>query len=184
MFKKYFILLCFASSCTFAQQTPSNQLQVEYQRTISTTSTDYFGMQTIAQIPSATYQYLNHVFNTFYRRINLNTDITDSTFVANSHYELIALPLFMQEEYGVGVEIFGNFYDPFTQNLSNMSSDQAMSNYFSHSEQLNLYESEFALGAGFSYKSTSSSQFKVVFSNYNIPGHGGSTALFGYEKKF
>lgn len=184
MYKKCLILLCFASSCTFAQQTPSNQLQVEYQRTISTTSTDYFGMETIAHIPHATYQYLNHVFNTFYRRINLNTDISDSTFISNSHYELIALPLFMQEEHGVGVEVFGNFYDPFTQNLSNLSSDQAMSNYFGHSEQVNLYESEFALGAGISYQTDSSSQFKVVISNENIPGYGGSTALFGYEQKF
>lgn len=184
MYKKYLILLSFVSSCALANQAPSNQLQVEYQRKISTTSTDYFGIQTISHIPRATYQYLNQVFDTFYRRVNLNTNISDSTFVTNSHYELIALPLFMQEEHGVGVEVFGNFYDPFTQNLSNLSSDQAMSNYFGHSEQVNLYESEFALGAGISYKADSLSQFKVVFSNENIPGYGGSTALFGYEKKF
>lgn len=184
MFKKGILIFYFASACSFAQNTPTNTLQVEYQKIVEVESSSYFDIESISQVPQATYQYLNKVFKTFYRSFSFNTSITDSTFVDSAHHQIFSLPLLPADEQGFELEIFGNFYDPTQQELTNLNSDQAMYDYFSKSEEMNIYESNLAFGAGFSFRADNSSRFKVIFSNNTMPGYGGSTALLGFEKTF
>ncbi|WP_354625794.1 hypothetical protein [Psychromonas sp. MME2] len=152
MFKNGIFIFYFASACCLAQESPSNTLQVEYQQQVQVGSSSYFDIESISQVPQATYQYLNQVFKSFYRSFNFTTSITDSTFVDNAHYQIFSLPIMPLDSDCFEVEVFGNFYDPAKQDLANLNADQAMYDYVSNSEEMNIYESNLAFGAGFSFK--------------------------------
>lgn len=177
------VLYCFISSYSIAQQTPANQLQAQYQQ--SESSKDFaINLSSIYQIPQITYLYLDNIFTSFYQSITLSTSITDSTFNKNSHYELIVLPLIAPNSQDVHFELFGNFSDPKTQYLTNLSSDQAVYNYMANTSQFNMYNSELSIGAGLSFKTGKSSKIKIILSDGHMPGYGNSNALLGFETKF
>lgn len=171
------------SAFCFAVEVPSNTLQVEYQNN-NTEQTSLLSFDTVYQIPSTTYNYLDDIFTSFYHKLTFNTSISDSTFEENSHYELLAIPLITENDKGFQLELFGNFSDIPTKHFSNMSSDQALSNYYSNTKLLDIYESEFSVGAGISFNTGDNSKIKVIISNNDIPGYGSSNALFGFETSF
>lgn len=176
------VIALFSSAVCLATEVPSNSLQVEYQK--KSMMKNLFTLDTVYQIPTETYHYLNNIFTSFYNKITFKTSITDSTFKANSHYELVSIPLIAESAQGLQIELFGNFSDPATQRLSNFSPDQTLSNYYSNTEQFNLYNSNLSLGAGFSFYTGKQSKVKVIISNSEIPGYGNSNALIGFETSF
>ncbi|GLS91655.1 hypothetical protein GCM10007916_27240 [Psychromonas marina] len=165
------------------EEVPSNSLQVEYKKS-NEQSSNLLSLETVYQIPSSTYQYLDEIFTSFYNKLTFNTTIADSTFENNSHYELIAIPLIAENAKGLQIELFGNFSDPATQRLSNISNDQAMSNYYSNTELLDIYESSLSIGAGISFNASDDTKIKVIISNNSMPGYGSSNALLGFETSF
>ena len=124
-----FIIFFITANC-FAVQTPSNALQVQYQKRVELENNDShdfkFDLRSVSQIPEATYRYLDDIFASFYNKLTFNTPITDSTFNDNSHYELISVPLIATNEQGLQMEVFGNFSNLSTQYLSNLSADHAL----------------------------------------------------------
>lgn len=187
MLLKMFVITTFIPfNFCFADDVPSNSLQVEYkknsERQIQATS--LLSLNTVYQIPTSTYSYLDDVFTSFYNKVTFSTSIADKTFISNSHYELVSVPLIAENEKGIQLEVFGNFSDPATQQLSNISKDQTLSNYYSHTQNLNIYESDFSIGAGFSFNTSEYSKVKVIISNSSMPGHGSSNALLGFETNF
>ena len=174
------------SSFCLATEIPSNSLQMEYQKKglQQTTEKNLLGLDTVYQIPTKTYTYLNEVFTSFYNKITFNTNIADSTFENSAHYELVSIPLIAENEQGLKIELFGNFSDPTTHFLSNFSDDQALSNYYSSTQLLNIYNSELSLGAGISFNTGENSKIKVIISNRDMPGYGNSNALLGFETSF
>ena len=183
MLKIIILLSCFISSYCLAQYTPANQLQVQYQKS-ENSNTFAIDLSSIYQIPQITYHYLDNVFTSFYQTISLSTSVTDSTFNKSSHYELIALPLIAANSQGVHFELFGNFSDPDTQYLTNLSSDQALYDHMENTSQFNMYDSELSVGAGLSFKTGKSSKIKIILSDGHMPGYGNSKALLGFETKF
>lgn len=187
MLKVTTVLLCFTTTFCVAAQPQSNVLQVEYkknikeQRNVSSFNIDF---NSVSQLHEATYQYLDGVFTSFYHKITFNRSISDSTFKANSHYELFSIPLIAPNEQGIQLELYANFSNPSTQYLSNLSTDHALYDYISRSERFDLYDSELSVGAGMSFYTSQSSQIKFILSNGKMPGYGGSTALFGFETHF
>lgn len=177
------IMLFSPYALSAVENTATNNLQIEYQK-IKQQPNTLLSFNTVYQIPSHTYHYLDEVFTSFYNKITFNTAITDSTFENNAHYELIAIPLIAENEQGLQIEIFGNFTDPATQRFSNVSSDQAMSNYYSNTELLDIYESSLSIGAGISFKASDATKVKVIISNSAMPGYGSSNALLGFETSF
>jgi len=165
---------------------PSNGLQVEYQKNsqqeIQTTAS--LNIDTIYHIPVATYHYLDNVFTSFYNKVIFNTDIKNSTFQDSTHYELVSIPFIAENEEGLQIELFGNFFDPSMQRLSNISADQALYNYYSSTEQWDLYDCSFSIGAGVSFNTGEQSKIKVLISSSEMPGYGTSNALLGFESKF
>ena len=188
MLKKLSFLLFFSSSFCLAEQVPSNTLQAQYQKSIKQqsekTNTFSIDMDMVYQLPEKTYQYLDGIFSSFYRKLTFKTSITDSTFDKNAHYELFSVPLIADNPQGLQLELFGNFSNPSTQYLSNLSADHAQYDYLANFEQVDLYKQRLALGAGISFKTSQSSKIKIIISDGNMPGYGGSNALFGFEKKF
>lgn len=165
------------------EEVPSNSLQVEYKK-VNEQSSDLLSLNTVYQIPSTTYKYLDEVFTSFYNTITFKTSITDSTFKNNAHYELVAIPLIAENQQGVNIELFGNFSDSSTQRFSNFSADQALYHYYSNTELLDIYESSLSIGAGISFKASEATKIKVIISNSNMPGYGSSNALLGFETSF
>ena len=180
-----FISLFPATLC-MAAEVPSNSLQVEYKKNSEqqTLKTSFLSFDTIYQIPSHTYNYLDEVFTSFYKEITFNCPITDSTFKENSHYETVSIPLIAENSQGIQIELFGNFSDPATQGFSHVSDDQTLSNYYSNTELLNIYNSELSVGAGIRFNAGERSQIKLIISNNNMPGYGNSNALLGFETSF
>jgi hypothetical protein len=177
------------SSYSYAEEVPrevpSNSLQVEYQKQgQKITETSLISLDTVYQIPSKTYQYLDEIFTSFYHQITFNTTIADSTFKSSAHYELISIPIVAENKHGLKIEFFGNFSEPTSRGLSNLSNDQALSNHYSNTQFLNIYDSELSIGAGISFKSGQNSKIKVIITNNEIPGYGNSNALLGFETKF
>ncbi|MCP4323594.1 MAG: hypothetical protein GY951_12770 [Psychromonas sp.] len=180
------IVILSSSSHCFSADIPSNSLQVEYQKNSKqqTVEFDLLSFDTVYQIPSKTYSYLDDVFTSFYNKITFNTAITDSTFETNSHYELVSIPLIAENEQGLQIEVFGNFTDPTSIRLSNVSNDQVLYDYYSSTQQLNIYDSEFSIGAGISFNTGIRSKIKVIISSNDMPGYGNSNALVGFETSF
>lgn len=166
-----------------AEEVPTNSLQVEYKNALSK-SAYLSSLGSVYQIPSSTYQYLDRIFTSFYQQLTFSTTITDSTFKNNSHYELIAIPLIAENKKGLQIELFGNFSDPDTQRFTNISSDQAMSNYYANTQLLDIYESSLSFGAGISFNTSEATKVKVIISNNSMPGYGSSNALLGFEATF
>ena len=85
--------------------------------------------------------YLDDIFNLLSiissHLIQLSPTVLSMT---SSHYELAFYSaLIAENEQGVQIELFGNFSDPRTRRrLSNFSDDQALSNYYSNTQQLNI----------------------------------------------
>lgn len=179
------VMLC-SSTSSFAEEVPSNSLQVEYkkQQAQTTPEDSLISLDTVYQIPKATYQYLDDVFTSFYKTVTFQTTITDSTFTENDHYELVSIPIISDDNQGLEVELFGNFSDSATNRMSNFSSDQALSSYYSNTQLFDIYDSEFSFGAGVSFNTGKDSKIKIIISNQDIPGYGKSTALFGFETSF
>jgi hypothetical protein len=172
---------CFAVCAS--EEVPSNSLQVEY-KNHTEQSSSILSLNTVYNIPTVTYEYLDEVFTSFYNTITFNTDITDSTFKKSAQNELIAIPLILDNNQGVNFELFGNFSDPSTQKLSNVSSDQLLYNYMSSTEALDIYSSTMSLGAGFSFPAGENTKIKIILSNNEMPGYGNSNALVGFETSF
>lgn len=169
-----------------AVEVPRNSLQVEYNKNKLPTHDDgnLLSFDTVYQIPSKTYHYLDTVFTSFYNKVTFNTAIADSTFETNPYYELVSIPLIAENVQGLQLELFGNFSDPASKRLSNLSKDQALSNYYSNTEQLNIYNSELSVGAGIRFNTSKNSKIKVIISNNEMPGYGNSNALLGFETSF
>lgn len=186
LLKTVFISALIPFNFCWADNVPSNSLQVEYQKNNQQQIQDssLLSLETVYQIPTSTYSYLDDVFTSFYNTVTFNTSITDKTFVTNSHYELVSIPLIAENQQGVQLELFGNFSDPATQQLSNVSKDQTLSNYYSHTQDLDIYGSDFSIGAGFSFNTSEDSKIKIIISNNDMPGHGSSNALLGFETNF
>lgn len=184
--KTVFMMAFIPSSACFAVNVPSNSLQVEYKKHSKKqeSESELLSFDTVYQIPSKTYSYLDQVFTSFYNKLTFNTAITDSTFETNSHYELVSIPLVAENEQGLQVEVFGNFTDPTSKRFSHYSNDQVMSNYYSNTHELNIYDSELSIGAGISFKTGEQSKVKVIISNSDMPGYGNSNALLGFETSF
>ena len=184
--KTIVVMALFPSILCIAAEVPSNSLQVEYKKNSEkqTLETNLLSFDTVYLIPSNTYNYLDEVFTSFYKKISFNCPITESTFKNNSHYELVSIPLIAENEQGIRIELFGNFSDPATQGLSNVSEDQTLSNYYSNTELLNIDNSELSVGAGFRFNTSSQSKVKVIISNNNMPGYGNSNVLLGFETSF
>jgi hypothetical protein len=180
------ITVLFPSSFCFAVEVPSNSLQVEYKKKGQQHTTDIslLSLDAVYQIPEKTYSYLDDVFTAFYNKITFNTAIADSTFEASSHYELVSIPLIAENDKGLKIELFGNFSEPTTRLLSNLSEDQVLSNHYSNTKFLNVYGSELSLGAGISFNTGDNSKIKVIISNSDMPGYGSSKALIGFETSF
>jgi len=179
-------MVFFPSSYCFAVNVPSNSLQVEYQKNSKKkeAESDLLSFDTVYQIPTKTYSYLDQVFTSFYNKLTFNTAITDSTFETNSHYELVSIPLIAENEQGLQIEVFGNFTDSRSKRFVHYSNDQAMSNYYSNTHELNIYDSELSIGAGISFNTGKMSKVKIIISNSDMPGYGNSNALLGFETSF
>lgn len=184
--KPIVILASFLSTCCFAEKIPSNSLQVQYQKSIKQTKqkSTLLLLAPVYHIPELTYQYLDAAFSDFYQKLSFNTSIANTTFKKNAYYQLIVIPIIPTNKEGFQLEIFGNFSDPFSQYLSNLSADQILYNYQSNSEEFDIYNSNLALGAGISFNISSNSKIKIVISNNDIPGYGMSKALIGFEAQF
>lgn len=176
------LMTLFYSNHGAAVESPSNSLQVEYQN--SEASHTGINMDTLYHIPTATYHYLDTVFTSFYNKLTFKTNIANSTFENSAHHELLAIPLIAENKQGLQLELFGHFSDPSTQNLSNISQDQALYHYFSSTEYFDFYESNFSIGAGISFNTGKNSKVKVLISNKQMPGYGTSNALLGFETSF
>ena len=179
-----FLLLCITGSC-FAEEMPDNTFNTKYQRTtqadLSTFNDD---LTYISQIPIKTYQYLDQAFSSFYQKLTYNTDICDSTLKKNAHHEIISIPLLPTNKKGIQFEVFGNFADPSSQYLSNLSDDHINSGYLSNSQQYSLFEQDVSFGAAASFNTSKHSKIKVFISNADIPGYGSTNALLAFEKQF
>jgi len=186
--KPIFILASLISMCCFAEQHPSNALQVQYQKSIkqNTETSNLFdlNLRSVYQIPETTYQYLNSVFTSFYQKLTFTTSIANSTFAKSSHYELVAIPFIPTNKKGFQLEVFGNFSDHFSQYLSNFSSDHLLYDYQSNSQELDITNCDLSLGAGISFNTSPRSKVKIIISNNDIPGYGTSKALLGFETQF
>ncbi len=180
---KVSIAVILLSPAFLSAEVPSNSLQIEFHKS-NEQATNLLSMDTLYQIPINTYSYLDDVFTSFYNKVSFKSTITDSVLEANAHYELISIPLIAETAKGLQVEIFGNFSDPMTQRLSNNSVDQALSNHYSNTEMLNIYNSQLSVGAGFSFYTEYGDKIKIIISNSKIPGFGNSTALLGFETTF
>lgn len=180
------IIALFPITFCVAEQQPSNRLEVESKKNSDqeTISPQVLNLNTTYNIPIATYQYLNTVFTSFYNKVTYNTDITDSTFKNSALYELVSIPLISKNKHGFNVELFGNFSDPSTLLLTNVSMDQALYNYYARTELLDIYNSTLSLGAGISLNTGKNSKIKVLISSNNMPGYGSSNALLGFEARF
>jgi hypothetical protein len=180
------ITALFSSSFCFATETPSNSLQVEFKRHLEQPEKDtsILSLDTVYQIPTKTYDYLDEIFTSFYNNSTFNNTVTKSTFENSSHYELIAVPLVAENTQGVQIELFGNFSNPASNRFSNFSQDQALSNYYSNTQQLNIQQSDLSVGAGISFNASTNSKIKVIISNNDMPGYGSSNALLGFETSF
>jgi hypothetical protein len=184
--KAIIILASFLSTYCFAEKTPSNSLQVQYQKSIKQIKqkSTLLLLAPVYQIPERTYQYLDAAFSSFYQKLSFNTAIANSTFKKNTYYHLIAIPIIPTNKEGFQLEIFGNFSDPFSQYLSNLSEDHLLYDYQSNTGEFDIYNSNLALGAGISFNTSSNSRIKIVISNNDIPGYGMSKALIGFEAQF
>jgi hypothetical protein len=169
-----FLSLFSASFSCHADQSDENRQQ----------RSELLSFNSVYQISNKTYLYLDNVFTTFYKKITFKTDITKSTFKNNAHYDLVSIPLIAENEKGLQFEVFGNFTDPATNRFSNLSEDQALSNYYSNTAGLDIYQSQLSVGAGISFNTTKNSKIKVLISNNDMPGYGKSKALLGFETKF
>lgn len=193
MIKPIIILASFLSTCCFADKIPTYLLQVQYQKSIKQNSTPFY-LNPVFQIPEATFQYLDAVFTSFYQKLSFNTSIAkrtfnntsiaNSTFKKNAYYQVVAIPIIPTNIEGFQLEFFGNFSDPDSQYLSNLSADHLLYNYRTNSEEFDLYNSVLALGAGISFNTSLNSKIKIVISNNDIPGYGMSKALVGFESQF
>lgn len=165
---------------------PSNSLQVEYTKKSLQQNEDtrLFDMDSFYHIPIATYHCLDNIFTSFYNKVTFKTAIADSTFQNSEHYELVSIPLIAENEQGLQIEFFGSFSDLATQHLSNISSDQALYEYYSNTAQWDLYDSSFTIGAGISFNTSEQSKIKLLISSNEMPGYGTSNALVGFESKF
>jgi hypothetical protein len=181
--KIVFLTLFSPFALSAVEEIPSNSLQVEYIKSHQQ-KWDILNLNAIYQIPSTTYQYLDDVFTSFYNTITFKTTIADSTFKNNAHYELVSIPLIAENTEGVHIELFGNFSDPSTQILSNFSTDQALYQYYSNTELLDIYDRSLSVGAGISFNASKETTIKVIISNKNMPGYGSSNALLGFETSF
>lgn len=186
MIKLLAFMLFFISMKCFALQTPSNTLQIQYQKSIKLENTNKNNSKfsSVSQIPEMTYRYLDGVFSSFYKNLTFNTPMIDSTFKDNLQDKLFSIPLISANKKGIQLEMFGKFSDLSKQYLSNLSDDHALYNYIHHSEQINVEESQLLLGAGISFNTSPSSIIKIIISNHEMPGYGNSKALLGFEKKF
>ncbi|MFT6924890.1 MAG: hypothetical protein ACJAZP_000460 [Psychromonas sp.] len=186
MIKPIIILASFLSTGCFADMVPTNALQMQYQQNFKQTKQNpsEFYLNPVFQIPEATYKYLDSVFSSFYQRLSFNTSIANSTFKKNAYSQLVAIPIIPTNEDGFQLEFFGNFSNPSSQYLSNLSADHLLYNYRNNSEVFDIYNSDLALGAGISFNTGSDSKIKIVFSNNEIPGYGTSKALVGFESRF
>ena len=183
MIKPIIILASFLSTCCFADKLPTNELQLQYQKSIKQNSTP-FNLNPVFQIPEATYKYLDAAFASFYQKLSFDTSIANSTFKKNAYYQVVAIPIIPTNAGGFQLEIIGHFSDPASRYLSNLSADQILYNYRTNSDVLDLYNSDLALGAGISFNTSSNSKIKIVISNNDIPGYGTSRALVGFESQF
>lgn len=182
-----FIIIFIAGNC-FAVQTPSNALQVQYQKTVeleNNNSRDFnFELRSVSQIPKTTFRYLDNIFSSFYKKLTFNTSIIESTFDDTSLCELFSVPLIAPNEQGLQMEVFANFSDLSKQYLSNLSADHALHDYIAHSEQVDFQNSNVSLGAGFSLNTSQFSKIKFIISNNEMPGYGNSKILLGFERSF
>lgn len=180
------IIALFSFTLCHADEIESENIQFNYQNLghQKALSTDLLSLDTVYNIPTVTYQYLDSIFTSFYNKVTFKTDIKDSTFKTTSHNELVSIPLLSENKQGFQIELFGNFSDPATQRLSNFSTDQALYHYYSNTEQLNIYNSTLSVGAGISFNTGKNSKVKVIISNNEMPGYGTSNALLGFETSF
>lgn len=188
MLKLVSILICFGTANCFAIQTPTNALQVQYQKRLELQQKDNssftLNLSSVSQIPETTYRYLEEVFSSFSGKLTFNTSIIDSTFDENSYFQLISVPLVSPNNEGLQMELFGNLSDPSKQYLSNLSTDHALYDYIANTEQIDFQDSSLSLGAGISFNASETSKIKIVISNHKMPGYGDSQALLGFETRF
>jgi len=182
--KAAIFMLTFSPAMLLAVEVPSNSLQVAYKKNNEQITKNTLKVNDTHKIHNDTYNYLNEIFSSFYQKITFTNEIADSTFVANAHYELISIPLIAENKNGLQFELFGNFSNPATQQFSNISEDQPLSNYYANTEALDIYDSELSLGAGMSFYTEGGDKIKIIISNNKIPGYGNSTALIGFETSF
>ena len=179
-----FILLSSLMTSSFAKDSPKNQLQIDYQNSL--TGIDFFDYPflTVYQIPEATYHYLNSAFSRFYRTVTFNTSIKDSTFAKSNQYEIISIPFVAANSKYFQFEVFGKLTDSEYSIRSEMTKNNVLYQYNENSDVLDVYNSTIALGAGFSFHTSPFSKVKVLFSNESLPGYGNSQALIGFESEF
>jgi len=168
----------------FAKELPKNQLQIDYQASLSGIDFLDYPFLTVYQIPEATYQYLNSAFSRFYRTVTFNTSIKDSTFIKSNQYEIISIPFIAANSQYFQFEIFGKLTDAEYSIRSEMTKNNVLYQYNENSDVLDVYNSTLALGAGFSFRTSPFSKIKVLLSNESLPGYGNSQALIGFESQF
>ena len=182
-----FIIVFFTANC-FAAPAPADTLQAQVQKKVELEQQDdpsfLSDLRLVSQLPEATYHYLENVFASFYKKLSFSTVIINSTFEDSLNSELISVPLIATNKQGLHMELFGNFSDPSTQYLSNLSADHALHDYIANSEQIDFSNSTLSLGAGISFNTGQSSKIKLIISNNEMPGYGNSTTLVGFETSF
>ncbi len=191
MLKKLCLFSAIITAPCVADQKPKMFLDKSHSKITKTSSGKQWfsnvptiSLNGVYQIPENTYHFLSGVFSDFYQTVSLNTSVTDSTFDDNAHYQLIAVPLLTTNNNRFQFELFANFSDDNTQHLSNVSTDNFLYNYIASTESVDFDSSNFAVGAGFSVPTSSTSKIKVIFSNKEMPGYGDSTTLLSFESKF
>ena len=190
MLKLIFSIMLFFTANCLAAQSPVDVSPIQSTDDFYITSKNNinfgFKLDSVTEIPEATYRYLEGVFTTFYKKITFNTSITDSTFTNCLESDLFAIPLIATNQQGLQLEVFGNFSDFSKQYLSNLPTDHPLYEHFINSEQssVDLLDNDLSLGAGISFNTSQSSKVKLVISNNDMPGYGGSRTLVGFETRF
>lgn len=178
------LVASFIVNICYAQESSKNQLQLDYQQSLSKVSFSRVPFSSVYYISEATYHYLDSAFNNFYQTLSFDTSIKDSTFQKSKQYEIISIPFIANNIKVVQFELFGKLSDPKNDNHRDMAQDNPLYEYFENSEVLDIYNSELSLGAGISFQTSPFSKVKVLISNKNLPGYGSSQALIGFESSF
>jgi hypothetical protein len=180
----YILILCFSGYCS-AEQLPIDTFNINYQNSAQADLSPFNeDLSYISNISVKTYQYLDQAFSSFYKKLTFNTDICDNTLEQNAHHEIVAIPLLPINKEGLQLEVFGNFADPSSQYLSNLSNDHINSDYLANSHQYSISNQDMSIGAGVSFNTSTHSKIKIIISNTDLPGYGNSSALFAFETQF